>query len=225
MNMRYKQVVTSDYIYHDLLNRIIDLEYKPGEGISENELCEKYSATRHSIRGALAVLKEKGFIEVIPQRGTYVTLIDLRMIDDILFLRSAVELEALRVIFRQEDQSGLLQQLNQCLKEQLEMTPSDSQPEEFYRLDDDFHGILLRAAGHESVRDLYEDAFLHVRRWRNMEVGEQERIANLPKEHERIIEAIEKGDQETAFQCMEYHINSVNQFGQEMKTKYPQYFI
>jgi len=223
MNMRYKKTLTSDEIYHDLLEKIINLEYVPGEGISENELCEKYETTRHTIRGALVVLKEKGFVDVVPQKGTYVTLIDLELIDVILFLRSAVEQEALHVIFKNKDNSGLIKELKTCLEKQIEYSAENQK--EFYELDDEFHSMLLDAAGRASVQNLYNDAYLHVRRWRNMEVGAQERMGMLPEEHHNIIKAIENGDENSARMYMNCHINSVDLFGKELKSKYPKYFV
>ena len=225
MNMRYKTALSSNEIYEDLLKKIINLDYVPGEGISENELCEKYGATRHTVRGALAVLKEKGLIEVIPQKGTYVSLIDLEMIDNILFLRSAVEQETLHAIFKRKDNSELVKRLKKCLENQESIGYDSANAEEFYAMDDEFHTILLDAVGRSSVQNIYHDAYLHVRRWRHMEVGALERMSNLPQEHENIIKAIECGDEEAARINMNHHIDSVSQFGNELKKKYPQYFV
>ena len=225
MNMRYKAAPASSDIYEDLLKKIINLEYAPGEGISENELCEKYGVTRHTVRGALAVLKEKGLVEVFPQKGTYVSLIDLEMIDNILFLRSAVELLTLHEIFRNKDNSALILSLEGCLKKQEEALQNGSEPEKVFELDDEFHTMLLDAVGRSSVQDIYYDAYLHVRRWRNMEVGVQERMNELPAEHRNIIDSIKQGNEEAARVSMNHHINSVSLFGNELKTKYPQYFL
>lgn len=225
MGTRYKQNVNSEEIYRDLLYKIINLDYEPGESISENDLCEKYGTTRHAIRGALAILKEKGLIEVIPQKGTYVSLIDLHLIDDVVFLRSAVEQESLHEIFKMKERSRLVRSLRQCLKKQTALEPSKDNATEFYELDDEFHRILLNAAGRSTVQRLYEDAYLHFRRWRNMEVGLQERIEGLPGEHQEIIDAIEQGDEAEARKSLGVHIDSVNQFGKEMRKKYPQFFV
>ena len=226
MNIIYKPSVTSSDIYVDLLKKIINLDYMPGDRLSENELCEKYGTTRHTVRGALAVLKEKGLVDVVPQKGTYVSLINLDMIDDILFLRSAVEQETLHAIFKKQDNSELLAQLKECLeKQKIALQHGDKETEKFYEIDDSFHSILLDAIGKTSVQNLYYDAYLHVRRWRNMEVSTQKRKGMLAQEHHKIIDAIEAGDEDAARKCMDHHINSVQNFGEDIKTKYPQYFI
>lgn len=65
-------------IFDIILNRIINLDYEPGRLISEKQLIEEFSVSRTPIREALLKLSEKGFVELVPRVGTYVTQIDLR---------------------------------------------------------------------------------------------------------------------------------------------------
>ncbi|MCF0228400.1 MAG: GntR family transcriptional regulator [Parasporobacterium sp.] len=225
MSTPRKSSVSSDVICKDLLKRIIHLEYEPGEGISENELCEVYGATRHAIRGALAVLREKGLVEVFPQRGTYVSLIDLKMIDNILFLREALEQETIHEIMKSGDHTELVRKLRECLEKQKSVDMSEDNAALFYELDEEFHRLLLKEIGRESVLDLYADSYLHVIRWRNMEVTALQRFSYLPEEHKNIIDAIENNDEHKARVLLGKHIDSVAQFGMEMKEKYPRFFV
>lgn len=226
MNMqRTRRIVTSEKIVDDLLKKIESLKYMPGELISEGDLCAAYDTTRHTVRGALAVLKERGFVDVFPQRGTFVSLIDLDFINDVLYLREAIEQETVRRIIEKGNNEKLIKDLRACLAKQKAIKDYKANPNAFYKLDDEFHNLLLAAVGRPHLPNLYEDAFMHVRRWRNMEVGTLERIGDLPKEHEMIIEAIEKEDVVTARDVINHHIDSVARYGNEMKKKYPEYFI
>ena len=226
MNMqRTRRIVTSEKIVDDLLKKIESLKYMPGELISEGDLCAAYDTTRHTVRGALAVLKERGFVDVFPQRGTFVSLIDLDFINDVLYLREAIEQETVRRIIEKGNNEKLIKDLRACLAKQKAIKDYKADPNAFYKLDDEFHNRLLAAVGRPHRPNLYEDAFMHVRRWRNMEVGTLERIGDLPKEHEMIIEAIEKEDVVTARDVINHHIDSVARYGNEMKKRYPEYFI
>lgn len=226
MNMqRVRKVVTSDDIVKDLLEKIIDLKIMPGEMISEGDLCAAYNTTRHAVRGALAIIREKGFVDVFPQRGTFVSLIDLNYINSILFLRTAVEQETVRRIIEQGASEQVVEKLKASVKKQKAVKDAKNDPQSFYKLDNEFHNIMFAAIGMKNLADLYSDDFLHVRRWRNMEVGTLERIEELPKEHDQIIEAIEKGDAEGARKIIGHHIDSVKRYGDEMKKKYPEYFL
>lgn len=226
MNMqRSRQIVTSKMIVDDLLNKIVNLKYLPGELISEGDLCASYETTRHTVRGALAVLKERGFVDVFPQRGTFVSLVDLEFVNDVLYLREAIEQETVRRIIEKKNNEKLIEELKACIKKQKEIEDYKADPNVFYRLDDEFHNLLLVYIGRPKLPNLYEDAFLHVRRWRNMEVGTLERIQELPLEHERIIEAIEKEDLLAARDVINHHIDSVGRYGTAMKKKYPEFFV
>ena len=122
MNMpRNRQVISSDVIVDDLLMKIESLKYLPGELISEGDLCTAYNTTRHTVRGALAVLKEKGFVDVFPQRGTFVSLIDLNFINDILFLREAVEQETVCRLIEKGGNEKLIEQLREEIQKQKEI--------------------------------------------------------------------------------------------------------
>ncbi len=224
MKTAVKKIVTSDEVYEDLLGKIIKLEFLPGDGISENELCEVYGTTRHVIRGALSVLKNKGLVEVYPQRGTFVSLIDLKFIDDVLFIREGIEQETIHAIFKNKDNSELVKELKECIKKQKAITsPQDSQ-DEFYALDEEFHMLLRKSVGRENAINIIEDALLHVKRWRNIELGTLERMGELPYEHEKIAEAIEMGDESQARHFMNMHIDVVSNYGETIKKMKPGYF-
>ena len=73
-----QETMSSEEIYEDLCNKIEKLVYLPGDKISENELCKQYGVSRHIIRTAIGRLKERTLLTVYPQRGTFVSLIDMK---------------------------------------------------------------------------------------------------------------------------------------------------
>ena len=69
-----------EYAYRILKENIMSLELKPGELLSEVELSEKLNISRTPIREVIMRLKNEHLIEVKPQSGTYVSLIDLNLL-------------------------------------------------------------------------------------------------------------------------------------------------
>ncbi|BES63736.1 GntR family transcriptional regulator [Gottschalkiaceae bacterium SANA] len=63
-----------------LLDRIIELDYQPGELLNEKKLIEEFQVSRTPIREALLKLSEKGFVKMVPRVGTYVSQVDIREI-------------------------------------------------------------------------------------------------------------------------------------------------
>ena len=79
-----------------LKQEILDLRLKPGQMISENDVCDRFGVSRTPVREALRLLQEQGFVESVPYRGTYVTLLSLDNIKQMIYMRVAVETMVLR---------------------------------------------------------------------------------------------------------------------------------
>lgn len=67
-------------IYETLKKRIIELDYKPGETLSEKDLFEEFGVSRTPVREALLRLSQIGLVEMVPRVGTFVTQIDPMMV-------------------------------------------------------------------------------------------------------------------------------------------------
>lgn len=218
-------VITSQDIYDDVLEKIINIEYKPGEKLSENELCNIYNTTRHTVRGALAILKEKGFVEIHPQRGTFVSRLNIKEIDEMLFIREAVTQEALKELMHEGIDPKYLKALKDCVKAQKKLGDLKANAKEFYVLDDELNRLLLEAIGKGGVFEMLSDSCLHIRRWKNVEAVTLDRINDLPEEHEAIILAIEKQDVENGEKIMHQHIDLGTKNSDKVREQLADYFV
>ena len=78
-------------IYVEIKNRIIDLTYPPNTLIKEEALAEEYKISRTPVRSVISRLVQRGLLVVRPKRGTYVSRISIKMIDNDAYIRQAVE--------------------------------------------------------------------------------------------------------------------------------------
>ena len=67
-------------IYNQLKEEIIDLKIEPGALISENEISRRFQVSRTPVRDVFLRLCNDGLLEVLPQRGTKVSLIDMELV-------------------------------------------------------------------------------------------------------------------------------------------------
>ena len=218
--------VTSEEIYQDLCTKIEKLEYMPGDRLSENELCGIYGVSRHIVRGALASLKARRLVDVYPQRGTYVGLIDMDYISDILYLRTAAEQEAVyRILHMPDEESApVIARLKQIVALQGNISDGPTYQDEFYEFDNMFHQTLLTAVGRPHVMELLEDPYIHIRRWRNYEIRTPERMQEIIAEHGRIVDAIAAKDDKRAHDEMHEHLNTVARYSKPLQEQEAQYF-
>lgn len=63
----------SDRVTEFIGNKIIKMEYKPGDKIIESRIAEELGLSHSPIREALRVLEKNRLVELVPRKGAYVT--------------------------------------------------------------------------------------------------------------------------------------------------------
>ena len=86
-----KNKISPNEVFDNILDRIIKLELEPGQMISENVMAGEYGISRTGIRNVFSRLNEIGFIEVYPQRGSFVSLFDTEYLRRLLRLKKKKE--------------------------------------------------------------------------------------------------------------------------------------
>lgn len=225
MNLQQRSMITSEDIYQDLCGKIENLEYMPGELISENELCVHYATSRHMVRGAFAMLRERKLLEVYPQRGSYVSLIDMKYISDIVYLRESIEQEAAQRLIDMETEVDEVCDRMEASIEQQKICLRDKTPNaEFYRLDTQFHRYVLEAVGKGDIMDMMADSYIHFRRWRNLELRSMMRVENLIEEHRAIVAALRSRDRMLTRKVLHEHIDATRLYDSVCEKTQNEYF-
>src|SRR5215475_8200997 len=89
---------TMQRVQDAIRDAIVALAFTPGEFIHKEALCKRLGVSRFPVSEALGRLADEGFVEVLPQRGTRVSRIDIAACRQAMFIRQAIEGEAMRVI-------------------------------------------------------------------------------------------------------------------------------
>lgn len=221
------QPISTEAVFRDVRKRILKLELEPGQKVSENQICQEYNVSRSVIRSVFTRLNQLNLIEVYPQRGTYVTLIDLNYIADLLLLRTAVEKEVLYEMFtklNRSDRLGLVEKLEKNLHEQEQYVNLDSYEKSYRKLDSEFHRIMIDSVKRYKLVELLSDQMMHISRWRNFDVAFDHRIPELIEEHRLVVEGIKKEDLLEAQRCMANHLETISGINDRAKAQFPQYF-
>ena len=219
--------MNSDEIYEDLCNKIEKLVYLPGDKISENELCRQYGVSRHIIRTVISRLKERMLLTVYPQRGTFVSLIDMKTVELILFIRESVEQEAIRLLQfeKQEVRDRMSEAMKACIERQSIAISDNIDMDAFYLLDNEFHGCLLEAVGKKDVMGIIREDYIHFRRWRNFDVVRSGRQREIIEEHTALMHALVKNETKEAHEILHMHLNTENRLRHIREKVAPEYFI
>jgi DNA-binding GntR family transcriptional regulator len=185
---------------------IVRLEMPPGTAIDKAALCARLGVSRFPVSEALGRLAAEGFVEVLPQRGTRVARIDMTDCRQAMFIRRALETEAMRTVAPRAD-ATLLATLDRNLREQ-EAVLANANSVRFHELDLELHEVLMDFLGFERVKSAVETARGSLDRAR-LFMCTPSRKASTYREHEAIIVAIKRHDAEAAVRAMEEHLDAV----------------
>ena len=107
-----------DYARRVLKANIISMELAPGAMVSENELAAQMGLSRTPVREALMDLAKCRVVDVLPQRGSRIALIDYALVDEARFARAVLEVAILDQV-RERATAADIAQLRQNIRLQM----------------------------------------------------------------------------------------------------------
>lgn len=179
---------SKDYAYRVLKDNIMTLNLKPGELLSETDLAEKLGISRTPIREVLMRLKNEHLIEVKPQTGTYISLIDINMVEQGLFMRYTLEREVLKEACNGINDE-ILMELEKNLFAQNLIASKGGSPIDFHKLDQEFHELLFRGTNKGDIWNSILNMSTHYNRMRLLIDLKNNKKKNI-EDHQRYLNSI-----------------------------------
>lgn len=201
---KHEKESKKEYAYRILKENIMSLELKPGELLSEVELSEKLDLSRTPIREVLMRLKNEHLIEVKPQSGTYVSLIDLDLIEEALFMRFALEEKVIKEACEYFPQDKIIE-LEKNIFAQNIIASMEGGENEFHKLDTSFHETLFLGVKKKTVWESILNISTHYNRMRLLSQKKDSK-ALVVKQHEEILNTIKNKDKDKVESLINYHM-------------------
>ena len=219
---------TSDAVYNQLRQQILYLELPPGASISEIETAEKYDISRTPVRDAFKRLELEHLLEIRPHIGTFISLIDLNAVSDVLYMREVLEYAVLSELANQYDVSLELR-VQLLLQEQEELLNSNLPTEELSRSfiinDNEFHDTLFDAAGKKNIRKYLSYMNAQYERFRTLvNFSGKNDLQKLYNGHVTIWNCIKNKDIDALRKHLHHHIYDGFNTSSDVIRKYPDYF-
>jgi len=210
------------HVYSVLREAIVSLELKPGQSLDKQVLAERFGVSRAPVYDAFTRLQAEALVDVVPQRGTTVSLIKIADARENMFLRRAIEVEAVRAVtpsFTPEH----LEALKQFLRYQT-AAAAVGDLGGFHRFDLEFHAVLFEALGFERVKAFAETARLGLDRVRRL-LNSRRRQEITLEEHQVIVDAIAVRDADRAANAMGEHLDAVTKELETFAATHPELFV
>ncbi|QEN05708.1 GntR family transcriptional regulator [Thiospirochaeta perfilievii] len=199
--------LTKDQIINQLKDEILNLTLKPGSALSEATLTARYSISRTPVRDILKQLSADDYIVISPQRATRVSYIDLKSVEQIIYLRSTLEKQILTDLCGNLSKETIIE-LEKLLKEQHRVIGEENYFNKFLKYDDLFHKNLFIAAKREFLWNLIQKLNVHYIRYRRLHMLEKEKLNKLYSDHKEITKALINGDKTEIEEFINKHIKN-----------------
>ena len=215
----------SELVYETLKREILDLKLEPGRLLSENEICERFGVSRTPVRDAMRLLQEQGFVENVPYKGIYVTLLSLNNIKQMIYMRLAVETMVLRD-FLDARTPMVMEDIRHAIAQQRAVIHEpDFEAERFYRLDAKMHSIWFGAVRRQKLWEMLQAQQLHYTRFRMLDFITETDFMRIIGEHEELFRLIEKKDQKGLEASLKEHLYfSMKRMRHSIEVDYKDYF-
>lgn len=208
-NYDVKQEVTDKYslrgrVFHKLREDILSGKYKEHEELKEVAIGEELGVSRTPVREAFRQLELEGLIQIVPNKGAYVTGITAKDVKDIYMIRSSLE----GMCAKLATENITPEQLEE-LEENVYLASfhaSKGHMEQMAELDNRFHHILYAACDSKMLENLLQDFHQYVMRIRRKTLSSAGRGVASNEEHRLIMEAIKVKDGEEAQRLATMHM-------------------
>ena len=220
-----EQYKTDAEIYAVLEREIIDLTLRPGSSLSENPLCTRFGAPRSLIRVVLQKLQENGLVKIVPYKGTTVTRLNRRIVDELIYERTAVEARVLRDFTPRctPEQRALIRRRVDAYTALARADAPDFN--RLYEADRILHETWFAAMDKMYLWRTLQNAHADYSRFRMLDTMTSGGLDEVIADHQTLLNAIERCDLAAFEPLVERHLyGGIRRLGSKLTEEYADYF-
>ncbi|HXM03591.1 MAG TPA: GntR family transcriptional regulator [Chthoniobacterales bacterium] len=196
----------TEQIYENLKRDIITGHFRSGDSLTEEQLAQRYSASRTPVRQAAARAQQQGFLRYVPNKGYFVSLMNTRDLDELYQWRMLVEAASAELAAKRTHANTAIENLKRHAFVPF-VSGNKAKYARFIQADRAFHVGVARLTHNkflirtvEGIRDWVDRILYAAAAIDYSDYGE-----SLAK-HEQILKAIENQDWQSAKKLMLEHI-------------------
>ena len=196
----------SEQVMQILTERISDATYPPGSRIDIEAIKKEYGISHIPVRDALHKLSEQGLVTVVPRIGYFVVQFTEEEVEDLLHVRSLLELSALYRDLKNIDRNTLRFLANEYRTCKLRPDRHKADAKRLYELGEILHrDVIIRNAASPLTEKLYASLLTKIRIAARIRIADREDI----DEHMKIIRALLQENGPAARKALNEHIAAV----------------
>lgn len=213
-----------EYVYRFLKLNIINLNLLPGQSISEQDVATQLAVSRTPVREAFIKLAQENLLDIIPQKGTYVSLINTEQVEESKFVRETLEKEVIKQACTGFPADELFQ-LQSSLALQ-ELCLNEKNYLRFFELDENMHGIIFKGCKKSRTWSMLQMMNAHYNRVRILNLRDRAfEWDQLIVQHRELVRAISGQDIELGKKIIDLHLNKVVVDLEHLRSEHSDYFL
>jgi DNA-binding GntR family transcriptional regulator len=203
-DMTEERILLSDRIRNALTDEIAGGALAAGTQLDEQQLADRFGASRTPVREALRQLAVSGLVEIRPRRGVVVTRLTPERIMDMFEAMAEIEAMCVRLAtYRMTplERSRLIR-LHQASLEMVKAGDVDA----YDAFNREFHESLYDATHNSFLAEQAKGTRTRLNAFRRTQLRQGDRVVRSREEHDGIMAAIAEGDGEAAARRMRAHM-------------------
>ena len=198
----------ADDLRRRLADAIMGGELPPGSRLDEHDLAERYGMSRTPVREALRQLAAVGLAEYRPHRGVIVAFPEQNRIAEMFEVMAEMEALCARLAALRMD-AGERREFEALHRRSLEHV-REGKLDDYDAINLSFHSMLYRGTRNRFLEETTLSVRRRVQPFRRSQFRVLGRLANSFAEHDRIVEAVLRGDAQAAEAAMREHVGRVS---------------
>ena len=191
-------------VYALLKDKIVSLQYMPGQILIVQHLSEKHGFSRTPVREALVRLRDEGLLEDADGRKFRAKPITWKLISDIYDARKAIEMLAAQTVAETVSVSQLQDMRN--IVDEMQKNYDNHNFNQYFQSDLNFHNKLIELSGNEVLKSWMDRINDQQQRIRYLTTNLHSRIEQSMPEHYHIVEKLEQRDGKGAMEMVSQHL-------------------
>jgi DNA-binding GntR family transcriptional regulator len=190
-----------------LADEIVRGALAPGAALDETTIARRFSVSRTPVREAIRLLAASGLVEVRAHRTAVVAEPTEQQL--IGMFEVMAELEALCAGYAAERMTGNERRAFEDLHERLRVLIQSGDPQRYHEANEAFHASVYAGAHNDYLAEITLATRARVQPFRRAQFRNLGRLAKSHVEHDRVVQAILRGERTVAAQAMYAHIVTV----------------
>jgi DNA-binding GntR family transcriptional regulator len=196
---------------------IIDGEVGPGTRLVELTLATQFGVSRTPVREALKRLVDGNLLHADPLRGLVVRTPEAAEVEEVYLVREVLDGLAARLAAQRvtTDEVARLRMINETMREGIR----DGRTDIIVNANIAFHDLVYAIAGNRTLARHGMELRNFVRRFSSEAFASPSRVDAVLRDHERVLEALERGDPEAAERASTEHLRQARGYAAEQQLR------